>query len=112
MKIPANAERISFRTANRNRPPVVEMSFEDGFSPRQARFSQNDERYTLALAGRLQLEVESRDGKDENYTKSVADGATTYTGVTCNGQECRAAVALFQEESGNVSISEYRWPHR
>lgn len=109
MKIPAHAERISFRTANSKRPAVVEMSLEDGYSPRQARFGQNDERYTLALAGRLQLEVESRQGQDENYGKSVADGVTTYTGVTCNGQECRAAVALFQEESGAVSVSEYRW---
>lgn len=116
MQIPANAERISVRTANTKRPPVVEQqdwSAEDGFSPRQARFSQNDERYTLALAGRLQMEVESREQQPQQdgctYAKQEAANTTTYTGITCNGQECRAAVALFQEDSGAVTVSEYRW---
>jgi len=111
MHIPAHAERISCRTANTRRPHVVaQPDFEDGFSPRQARFSQNDERYTLALAGRLKLEVESRQQAPEpGYSKTVEENLTTYTGVVCNGQECRAAVALFQEESGAVTVSEYRW---
>ena len=114
MHIPANAERISYRSANTRRPPVVaQPDFGDGFSPRQARFSQNDERYTLALASRLQLEVETRAEQpaspEASYTKKIEDGTTTYTGVICNGTECRAAVALFQEGSGAVSISEYRW---
>jgi hypothetical protein len=113
MQIPVHAERISFRTANTHRPPVVEPdfpSFEDGFSPRQARFGGGDERYTLALASRLKLQVETADESSAgSFAKTKQGENTSYTGITCNGQECRAAVALFQEDTGEVSVSEYRW---
>lgn len=56
----------------------------DGFSPRQARFSQNDERYTLALAGRLQMEVESRQNQapEPNSTYVKEQAATRALPVT------------------------------
>lgn len=108
MNIPASAERITFRSANSKRPARVEPSldFEDGFRPRQARFSQDDERYTLALASRLQLSAETH---QPGFTKVENEGITTYTGVTQNGQECRAAVARFETESGQVQFSEFKW---
>lgn len=108
MNIPATAERITFRTANSKRPARVEPSFdfEDGFRPRQARFGQDDERYTLALASRLQLQAESN---TPGFTKTQTEDSTTYTGVVQNGQECRAAVAQYQKESGEVLFSEFKW---
>ncbi|MBN9415796.1 hypothetical protein ABS71_17685 [bacterium SCN 62-11] len=108
MNIPATAERITFRSANSKRPARVEPSldFEDGFRPRQTRFGQDDERYTLALASRLQLSAETN---QPGFTKVENEGTTTYTGVTQNGQECRAAVARFETESGQVQFSEFKW---
>ncbi|MBS2035785.1 hypothetical protein JST97_12420 [bacterium] len=108
MNIPANAERITFRSANTKRPARVEPSFdfEDGLRPRQARFSQNDERYTLALASRLQLQAESN---TPGFSKVQTEDSTTYTGVVQNGNECRAAVAQFEKETGQVEFSEFKW---
>jgi len=115
MKIPTSAERLTWRSANSKRPARVEpaMDFGDGFRPRQARFGDGDERYTLALAGRLRMQVE------ENLEQPAQPGfecsrtqeadKTTYIGVIQNGQECRAAVATFLSDSGEVQFSEYRW---
>jgi hypothetical protein len=115
MRIPDSAERISFRSANSKRPAQIEpaMDFGDGFSPRHHRFGGGDERYTLALAGRLKMEVESRQDQPAQagfeYSKAQEPGRTTYTGIVCHGSECRASVAQFQEDSGSVQVSEYRW---
>ena len=108
MNIPATAERITFRSANSKRPARVEPSldFEDGFRPRQARFGQDDERYTLALASRLQLSAETN---QPGFTKVENEGVTTYTGMVQTGSECRAAVAQFETESGQVQFSEFKW---
>ena len=108
MKIPASAERITFRSANSKLPARVEpgFDFEDGFRPRQARFGQDDQRYTLALASRLQLSAETN---QPGFSKVENEGVTTYTGVVQNGQECRAAVAQFETESGQVQFSEFKW---
>lgn len=108
MNIPANAERITFRSANTRRPARVEPSFdfEDGFRPRQARFSQDDERYTLALASRLQLQAESN---TPGFSKTQNEETITYTGVVQNGNECRAAVARFEGQTGEVQFSEFKW---
>ena len=113
--IPNNAERISLRSANTKRPPVIQddWSFNDGFSPRMQRFGENDERATLALAGRLKLEVESHQNQPEipgqEYAKEELPGQTQYIGVIHNGQEYRGAVAIFMEDTGSVMFSEYRW---
>lgn len=115
MKIPQSAERISCRVANSKRPAQIQpsMDFEDGFSPRQHRFSGGDERYTLALASRLKMEVESRQDQPAQpgfeYSKQSESGRVTYTGIVSDGSECRASVAQFQEDSGSVVVSEYRW---
>lgn len=115
MKIPTSAERLTCRSANSKRPARIEpaMDFGDGFRPRQARFGEGDERYTLALAGRLQLQVEESQNQPAQagceFTKTQEADKTTYVGVVQNGQECRAAVATFESESGAVQFCEYRW---
>lgn len=113
MKIPANAERIQFRTANKNAPARIEPDFGDGFSPRQMRFGGGDERYTLALASRVQLTVETALDQPPQAGFSCSKVETPerreYTTVMQNQGECRAAVALFQEETGQVSFAEYKW---
>ena len=115
MRIPDSAERISCRSANSKRPAQIEPSFDfgDGFSPRQHRFGNGDERYTLAMAGRLKMEVESRQDQPAQagfeYSKMEDAGSVIYTGIVQHGSQFQAAVAEFQEDTGSVQVSEYRW---
>ena len=115
MQIPKDAQLTSYRSANSKRPPQIErdLDFGDGYSPRSARFGAGDERYTLALASRVKLDVESRKDEPaaagESYSKIETPESTTYTSIHQIGNKLQAAVALFQEESGQVSVSQYSW---
>ncbi len=134
MNIPANAQKTSSRYAPLNRPARLEPDFDmgDGFSPRM-RFSGGDERYTLALAQRLQAEVATREAstlaldnsaQDTNpaqgevrtatsqldargFSTTEGDFAWSREGSTYAGfTPQQAAVARFTPEG--VSLDEYR----
>jgi len=136
MHIPADAQKFSSRYAPLNRPVRVEpeWSFDDGYSPRGPRFSGGDERYTLALAQRLQAEVATREeavraldntAQDSNPKAGevkTATGQLDGQGFSCQegdfawsrqGEKYtgvtprQAAVAEFSAEG--VALSQYRW---
>jgi hypothetical protein len=115
MNIPKDATMLYSRSANSKTPPRVEreMDFGDGYSPRSARFGGGDERYTLALASRVKLNFETSKDKplapNESHTSQQTPEGVCYTSIFQAGEKMKAAVALFNEDSGRVSVSEYSW---
>lgn len=99
MNIPADAHKFSSRYAPLNRPARVEPDFDcgDGYSPRSMRFSGGDERYTLALAQRLQGEV---------ATREAATRALDNTAQDSNPLAGEVRTASSQLDAGGFSCSE------
>ena len=136
MLIPDTAHRVSSRYAPLNRPLAIEPDWGgmDGFERPRPRFSGGDERYTLALAQRLQAEVATReaatlalDGTAQDFNPLPGEVKTGRAQLTAEGFSCsegefafarqgrtytgvspsQGAIAIFTEQG--VSLEQYRW---